>query len=121
MSESLNIFSSVSVTLLRNTYILCRIQILDIIDVNVPEQYQPLDVVRMVLDELIEKRRRLQGPLIVRQQQRQIEQGAAEVGFQMNSTPKPVFRLGDVLLVHGQHAQIEVYAFVVAVLLQQFQ
>lgn len=105
-------------TLLNNdssekTYILGCVQVLDVVDVNVAEQNQTLDVLRMVFDQLVEERCRFQWPMIVRQQQGEIEEGAAEVVLEMDGAPEPVLRFLGVPVVHGQHAEIEVDALVV--------
>lgn len=49
-------------------YLLGGVQVLDVVDVYVPQQDEALDVVRVVLDQLVEEGRRLEGSLVVRQE-----------------------------------------------------
>lgn len=105
----------------RVAYVFRCIQIFDVIDVNISEQYKPLDVIRMVLHQLIEEGRRLQRSLIVCKEQREIEQRAPEIRFQVHRPSEPVFRFLDVFVVHRQHAQVEMDPLVVDVLGEQFE
>lgn len=60
------------------------VQVLDVVDVDVAEEDEALDVVGVVLDQLVEEGRRLQGPHVVRQEQRQVEQRRPEVLLQLD-------------------------------------
>jgi len=50
--------------------------------------------------------------MVVGEQQRKIEECAAKVGLDVHGAPKVVFSLVDVLVVHCEHAEIEVDALV---------
>lgn len=60
------------------------VQVLDVVDVDVAEEDEALDVIGVVLDQLVEEGRRLQGPHVVRQEQRQVEQRRPEVLLQLD-------------------------------------
>lgn len=98
------------------TYVLGCIQVFDVVDVNVPQQYQPFDVIWMILHQLIEEWGRLQRSVIVCQQQRKIEQCTAEIRFEVHRPSEPVLRILYVFVVHCQHAQVEMDPFVIDVL-----
>lgn len=88
-------------------HIFSSINVLDVVDVNVTEQDETLDVVGMVSDELVEEGRRLERSVVVGQQQCQIEKRRAEVLSESDGLPEPVLGAVVVVVVHGQHAQVE--------------
>lgn len=62
-----------------STYILRRIQVLDVVDVDITQQNQSLDMIRVILDQLIEERCRLEWSVVIGQQQRQVEQRTPKI------------------------------------------
>jgi len=105
------------------THIFSSINVLDVVDVNVTKQDKTLDVVGMVSDKLVEERRCLERSVVVSQQQCQIEKRRAEVLSESDGLPEPVLGAVVVVVVHGQHAQVEENSLVLigVVLAQQLQ
>lgn len=94
------------------TYTFRRVDIFQIIDVNVAQENQSLDVIAVIFHELIEERRRFQRSMVVCQQQRKIEKCATEVLLDVNRPAEEMFSFFRVSVVHRQHSQVEVDALV---------
>lgn len=95
------------------------VQIFLVVGVDIPEQNQTLDMGGMVFQQLLERLLRLQRPAGVRQQQCQIEEGAAEGGVEGDGLPEAALRLLHSAPVRRQHPQVEVSALVVRLQLRQ--
>jgi hypothetical protein len=82
------------------------------IDINIPEKDEPLGMVWMVTDQLMQKRGRLQRSVRVGQQEGEVEERAAEVQLELDGLAEGELGGGQVTAVHGEHAEVEVDALV---------
>jgi hypothetical protein len=82
------------------------------IDINIPEKDEPLGMVWMVTNQLMEKGRRFQRSVRVGEQEGEVEERAAEVQLELDGLAEGELGGGQVAAVHGEHAQVEVDALV---------
>ena len=85
-----------------------RFQVPQVVDVDISEENETLGVVGMVADQLVEEGGRLQRPVRVREEEGQVEEGAAKVQLELDGPAEPELGGGQVAAVHGEHAEVEV-------------
>ena len=66
------------------SYLFRSVQIFQAVDVDITEENKAFDVVRVIMNQLLQERNSLERSTSVRQQQGQVEQGRAETWFQQH-------------------------------------
>ena len=63
----------------RKEYHFSSIEVFQTVNVDITQQYESFNVVRVIINQLLEERNRFQRTTSVRQQKRQVEQRRAEI------------------------------------------
>ena len=83
-------------------------QVFDVIGVDVTHQDEALDVVGEVGVEALQERERVQRPLLLVEEEREVEERAPQVWLDFDGFLEPDLGVGRVAVVHAQHSEIKV-------------
>lgn len=86
---------------------LCCINILECVYVNVSEQDETFYMIWMIFDKLIEKWSSFKWTLVIGKQQSKIKQCTSKVLLDVDCSPKVMFSFINIPIVHCKHSQVE--------------